>query len=91
MQERRDAWRIARKRIGYYEQQAELTALRKLDGESASFRVAIQRDPLRRVQRAFEGFFRRAKRKQEAESGDFECNGDFAPITMTCVDLIGYN
>jgi hypothetical protein len=46
-----DAWKTCRKRIGNYEQQAELTQLRAVDPESASFPVAIQRDPLRRVRR----------------------------------------
>jgi putative transposase len=61
LQERREAWEICRKRITCYDQQTELTQLRKIDQESASFPATIQRNPLRRVDRAFAGFFRRCK------------------------------
>lgn len=65
LQERRDAWKVCRKRIGLYDQQVELTQLRAIDPESAGYPVAIQRDPLRRVKRAFDGFFRRVRKGQE--------------------------
>lgn len=65
LQERRDAWNVCQKRIGYYDQQRELTELRALDAESASFSVALQRDPLRRIQRAFDGYFRRVRIHEE--------------------------
>lgn len=61
LQERRDAWKICRKNVSCYEQYRELTELRKLDAESASFPATIQRDPIKRVQRAFDGFFRRCR------------------------------
>lgn len=64
LQERREAWKVCQKRISYRDQQAELTQLRAVDPESASFPALIQRDPLRRVDRAFAGFFRRVKAKQ---------------------------
>lgn len=65
LQERREAWKLCQKSIGYYDQQAELTQLRAIDADSASFPAKIQRDPLRRLQRAFDSFFRRVKAKQE--------------------------
>jgi putative transposase len=61
LQQRRDVWRSHRKSIGYYEQQKQLTELRGGVAEYAAFPALIQRDPLRRVQRAFDGFFRRSK------------------------------
>lgn len=60
LQERRDAWRLQRKSISYYDQQAELTELRK-DPRFAVIACDIQREPLRRVDRAFKDFFRRCK------------------------------
>jgi len=63
--QRRDAWKVARKHIHYFDQQAELTQLRRQDEESRSFPVAIQRDPLRRLERAFQGFFRRIRHRQQ--------------------------
>jgi transposase len=61
LQERRDAWKVCRKRITYYDQTRELTQLRKVDAETALVPVHIARDPLRRVARAFDDFFRRCK------------------------------
>jgi putative transposase len=60
LQERRDAWKLQRKSITYNDQQAELTELRK-DPQFATIAVDIQREPLRRVDRAFKAFFRRCK------------------------------
>lgn len=61
LQERRDAWKIARKSINYYDQQAELTQLRVVDEDTAWLAVDIAREPLRRVDRAFKAFWRRCK------------------------------
>lgn len=60
LQERRDAWKLQRKRVSYQDQTAELTELRK-DQQFAEIAVDIQREPLRRVDRAFRAFFRRCK------------------------------
>jgi putative transposase len=60
LQERRDAWKLQRKSVTYNEQQAELTELRK-DPRFAVIACDIQREPLRRVDRAFKAFFRRCK------------------------------
>jgi putative transposase len=64
LQERRDAWKICQKRITYYDQQSELTELRK-DPRFEVIAVDIQREPLRRVDHAFKGFFRRVKAGQK--------------------------
>lgn len=60
LQERRDAWKLERKNIGYYDQCAELTELRK-DPQFSVISIEIQREPLRRLDRAFGAFFRRCK------------------------------
>ena len=60
LSERREAWKLDRKSVTYNDQQAELTELRK-DPRFAVIACDIQRDPLRRVDRAFKGFFRRCK------------------------------
>ena len=57
LQERRDAWKVARKSVTYRDQQDELTELRK-DPAFQWMACDIQRDPLRRVDRAFKAFFR---------------------------------
>ena len=60
IQERRDAWKLQRKSISYRDQQSELTELRK-DPAFQWMACDIQRDPLRRVDRAFKAFYRRCK------------------------------
>jgi putative transposase len=65
LQERRDAWRMARKSVTYRDQQDEITELRK-DAAFQWMACDIQRDPLRRVDRAFKAFFRRAKTGQKS-------------------------
>lgn len=60
LQERKEAWKLERKQIGLYDQFAELTELRK-DDHFRKIAVDIQREPLRRLDRAFKAFFRRCK------------------------------
>lgn len=60
LEHRIGAWRVDRKSISLYEQTRELTELRK-DPEFQWMACDIQRDPLRRVDKAFKAFFRRCK------------------------------
>jgi putative transposase len=60
LQERKEAWKLQRKSISYNDQCSELTELRK-DERFAKIAVDIQREPLRRLDRAFKAFFRRCK------------------------------
>lgn len=82
LRERRDAWRVARKSISYFDQTAELTQVRKIrpDVESASCEVA--RDSLRRVDKTFKAFYREVQRgskpgyprfKSKARYNSFTC------------------
>lgn len=82
LQERRDAWRICQKRISCYDQMRELTELRRIDGACASFPVGIQRDPLRRVDRAFQSFFRRVKTKQTPGYPRFRSRGRYDSFSV---------
>lgn len=61
LQERRDAWRVARKSVSRIDQTKELTEARKGDAELAGMAVEIQRSALRRVELAFTAFFRRCR------------------------------
>ena len=56
--QRRNAWESQHKSITYNDQQARLTEIRK-DPQFATVACDIQREPLRRVDRAFKAFFRR--------------------------------
>ena len=61
LQERRDAWRQARTRISYSDQSAQLTEIRALRPDQAVWSFSSQQATLRRLNRAFDGFFRRVK------------------------------
>lgn len=60
LQERKEAWKLQRKRITYCDQTAELTQLRK-DPQFATIAYDIQKEPLRRLDKAFTAFFRRCR------------------------------
>ena len=61
LEHRRTAWQRAGKSISYMDQTRELTAIRGQDPTMASFSVVAQRGALRRLDRAFQAFFRRVK------------------------------
>jgi putative transposase len=65
LQQRRNAYRELRLSVSYLNQQTQLTELRNGVEEYAVFPAAIQRDPLRRLDRAFQAFFRRLKRGEK--------------------------
>src|ERR1700674_1805243 len=58
LQERIEAWKLERKSITYFDQQKELTELRK-ETIFQWMAIDIMRDPLRRLDSAFKAFFRR--------------------------------
>lgn len=62
LQERRDAWKLQRKSISFYDQCKSLTEVRHDDPDGVgTVAVAVARGALQRVQRALEAFFRRVK------------------------------
>jgi putative transposase len=62
LQERRDAWSHASKtRIRYVDQSAQLTEMRAVRPDQAVWSFSSQQATLRRLNKAFAGFFRRVK------------------------------
>jgi putative transposase len=61
LQERRDAYRMAGKTITYYEQKAELPAVKEVRPEYRAIHSQVLQDVILRVERAFQAFFRRTK------------------------------
>jgi putative transposase len=59
LQERRDAWSQSKTRIYYGEQSAQLTEIRDGRPDQAVWSFSSQQATLRRLNRAFTGFFRR--------------------------------
>lgn len=66
LQERRDAWKIARKSISYFDQTIQLTQIRKERADVRGINANVLENVLKRVQIAFDGFFERVKRKEKA-------------------------
>ena len=61
LQERRDAWAKQRKSITAFDQMKQLPSVRAERPEFDSIPIVVQRGALRRLDRAFAGFFRRCK------------------------------
>jgi putative transposase len=61
LQERRDAYRMARVRIGYNQQAAQLPEIKAIRPEYADTHSQVLQDTLRRVDKAFKAFFQRIK------------------------------
>jgi len=60
LQERRDAWSHSKTRINYGDQSAQLTEIRSVRPDQAQWSFSSQQATLRRLNKAFAGFFRRA-------------------------------
>jgi putative transposase len=61
LQERRDAWSHSKTRIYYGDQSAQLTDIRSMRPDQAVWSFSSQQATLRRLNKAFAGFFRRVK------------------------------
>jgi putative transposase len=83
LQERRDAWKIQRKTINYNHQQHELVGLRADDPEIKAVASDIEREPLRRVDRAFKAFFRRCKLGQKPGFPRFRAKSRYDSFTFS--------
>lgn len=81
LQERRDAWKLQRKSVTMYEQMAELTELRK-DGSYNWISCRIMRDPLHRIDRAFNAFFRRCKSGEKPGFPRFKSSRQYDSFTF---------
>lgn len=64
LQERRDAWSHSKTRIYYGDQSAQLTEIRAACPDQSVWSFSSQQATLRRLNKAFDGFFRRAKTAQ---------------------------
>ncbi|MET0626752.1 MAG: transposase [Pyrinomonadaceae bacterium] len=83
LQERRDAWRVARVSISYNTQDAQLKHIRAERTDVAAVYSQVNQDVLHRVDRAFAGFFRRVKAKQKAGYPRFRSARRYDSFTYT--------
>ena len=61
LQERRDAWSHSKTRVYYGDQSAQLTEIRQARPDQAVWSFSSQQATLRRLKKAFDGFFHRVK------------------------------
>jgi putative transposase len=64
LQERRDAWKVCRKNITYYDQAKELTEVRQVREDVRAIPAVVARSPLDRIDKAFKAFFGRVKKNK---------------------------
>jgi putative transposase len=80
LQERRDAWAHSKTRINYGDQSAQLTEIRSARPDQAVWSFSSQQATLRRLNKAFAGFFRRVKRGQKAGYPRFKGKSRFDSV-----------
>jgi putative transposase len=80
LQERRDAWAHSKTRINYGDQSAQLTEIRSMRPDQAVWSFSSQQATLRRLNKAFSGFFRRVKAGQRAGYPRFKGEARFGSV-----------
>ena len=80
LQERRDAWAHSKTRINYGDQSAQLTEIRSARPDQAVWSFSSQQATLRRLNKAFAGFFRRVKAGQTAGHPRFKGKARFDSV-----------
>jgi putative transposase len=81
LQERRDAWRMQRVSVNYYQQKAQLPEIRQLREDCAAIHSQVLQDVVLRVDRTFKAFFRRVKAGQKAGYPRFKGRDRYTSFT----------
>ncbi|MFL5659802.1 MAG: RNA-guided endonuclease InsQ/TnpB family protein [Ktedonobacteraceae bacterium] len=81
LQERRDAYRMCGKSITYTQQAAQMPAIKAMRPEYEAIYSQVLQDVLRRVDKAFKAFFRRARAGQQAGYPRFKTQSRYASLT----------
>jgi putative transposase len=82
LQERRDAYQINRISINYTAQAAQLFEIKTTNAEYKEIHSQVLQNVLKRVERAFDGFFRRIKTKQKAGFPRFKSQSRYDSFTF---------
>jgi putative transposase len=83
LQERRDAWRIARKSIAYKDQQNQLPEIKSIRPELGMVHSQVLQDVLKQLDKAFDTFFRRVREGQKAGFPRFRPRSRYDSFTYT--------
>ena len=77
LEERRGAWQWEKRSVSYFDQSRELTELGSVRPDTLAFGVTVCRGTLKRLDRAFQAFFRRCKAGQTPGFPRFKGRGQF--------------
>jgi putative transposase len=83
LQERRDSWRLARKSLGYKHQQNQLPEIKEIRPELGMIHSQVLQDVLRRLDKAFDLFFRRVKSGKKAGFPRFRSRSRYDSFTFS--------
>ena len=61
LEERKEAWRMQQVSVNYYQQKADLPAIKELRPEYKDIHAHVLQDVIKRLDKAFAAFFRRVK------------------------------
>lgn len=89
LQERRDAWRIAKKAITRFDQTRDLAEARSGDPVLASVPSEIERSALRRVDLAFKAFFRRCQSGERPGYPQFRSRRRYDSLSFSIPRIAG--
>jgi putative transposase len=82
LQERRDAYKLNRISLNYYDQANQLKEIKETNPEYKDVHSQISQDVLKRVDKAFQSFFRRVKQKQKAGFPRFQGKHKYNSFTF---------
>ena len=80
LEERRGTWKWNQRSVSYFDQTKELTQLRSVRPDILRFGVTVCRGTLKRLDRAFQGFFRRCKAGEKPGFPRFKGPGSFVSL-----------
>jgi putative transposase len=81
LQERRDAWRISRTPVNYYAQAIQLPEIKAIRPALGMVHAQVLQDVLRRLDKAFDAFFRRLKNGEKPGFPRFRSRSRYDSIT----------
>jgi putative transposase len=79
--ERKEAWRMRQVSIGYYEQKRDLPAIKELRPEYKDIHAHVLQDVIKRLDKAFQAFFRRVKVGEKAGYPRFQGRNRYHSLT----------
>lgn len=82
LQERRDAWRLNRINISNQDQEKQLPEIKKIRDDLNLVYSQVLQDVLKRVDRSFQNFFNRVKRKEKAGFPRFQGKSRYNSFTF---------